>query len=71
MCDFEKVLGDRNFYRCHKCYMINLDYVDSVTMQDIILTTGETIPISKYRKDAFMKRIAEYVCENVGLEADK
>lgn len=68
MCNFEKILGNKNFFRCHKCYMINLDYVDTVSVNNVILTTGVKVPISKYRKDDFMHIMAEYLCESINLE---
>ncbi|MFR6064585.1 MAG: LytR/AlgR family response regulator transcription factor [Eubacterium sp.] len=40
-----------NFLRCHKCYMINMNYVASYQPHKFTLKTGESIPIppKKYK----------------------
>jgi hypothetical protein len=50
------------FLRCHKCYIVNLDFVERVTghnqnMKIKLLPTGTEIPVSRSRADFVNKRI--------------
>ena len=63
--ELEKRLGNKLFYRCHNSYMVNLDYVEGL-QSDSVLVKDRThhiknIPISKYRKEEFLKTLAGYM----------
>jgi hypothetical protein len=50
------------FIRCHKCYIVNLDYIEKVTgnNQNMIIRlkpSGTEIPVSRSRADHVIKRI--------------
>lgn len=66
--DLEERLSDKLFYRCHNCFLVNMDYIESLKGDVIVLTKGDrnTIPISKYRKDGLLKALAMYVGEKLG-----
>lgn len=49
----EQELSEKRFARCHRAYIINLRYVDQITRSDVILTTGEAIPVGA----AYMKNL--------------
>lgn len=49
------------FAQPHKSFYINLEYVDRLTQQDIIMTNGDLIPISRSRKNHFQLRLSEYM----------
>nr|WP_256372384.1 LytTR family DNA-binding domain-containing protein [Butyrivibrio sp. X503] len=52
----EKQLHNNNFYRCHKSFLINFDYVNSYSRTEIQLTNGDIIPISRNKyKDFFLE----------------
>ena len=55
------------FIRCHKSYLVNLDYVKDVTDSDIVLKSGELIPISRSCKDAVKNDYFEYNAARIGL----
>lgn len=56
---FEVVLKEC-FVRCHKSYLVNMDYIFYIKNNDAILTNKVKIPISKYKKSWFMKTLAAY-----------
>lgn len=41
---------DRRFYRCHRSYLVNLDYVRGCKGGQILLPGGEQIPVSRLRE---------------------
>lgn len=58
---FESQCDDRRFLRCHKSYLVNLDHVSAIVNDEIVLSTGEEIRISKgvgAAKEAFAARRA-------------
>lgn len=65
--ELEKRLSNKLFYRCHNSYMVNFDYVEGI-QRESVLVKDEThrikiIPISKYRKEEFLKALAGYMGE--------
>lgn len=51
--EFEELLSDKGFFRCHKSHIINFAHISSVSSQGIRLTTGEEIPVSRRKKKEF------------------
>ena len=46
--DFQDtLLTDRRFVKCHKSFLVNMDFVSNITNKDFILTGNQTIPISR------------------------
>ena len=62
MNTLEQELAENGFFRCHASYLVNQRYISSVN-QDVILTDGTVIPISRPRRKAFLQRLADYVGE--------
>lgn len=52
---------DSRFFRCHRSYLINLDYFKSYSKGQICLQDGSCIPISRLRHREFMDVMMEYV----------
>jgi two-component system, LytTR family, response regulator LytT len=44
--DFQKLCDDERFLRCHKSFLVNLDYVHASVRDDILMETGMDIHIS-------------------------
>lgn len=66
MDKMEKEIKNKNFYRCHKSFLLNLEYVDSMKQYLAILENKEEVPISRHRfkdtKARFFKFIGEKIC---------
>lgn len=63
----ETALSDKDFFRCHKSYLINLKYVEVYNRQEATLDNGEKILIAKRRYESFCSAILEYMRKNGGL----
>ncbi len=54
---WETWLASQEFFRAHNAYLINLSYVRKIDGDCVIITNGETLPVSRRRKkelcDAF------------------
>ena len=61
MQEHEKILKGYSFIRCHTSFIVNLQYIDSIIGNDLTLSTGEIIPISKQKKKDLMQNLAEYL----------
>ena len=59
--DLENELSEDNFFRCHKCYIINLEYVQSFDNTFIILKNFEKVYISRKRLSDFSKAFMYYL----------
>lgn len=57
MKDFEKDLDGCGFFRTHRCYLVNCRHVTSVHDQRVVLDNGADIPLSKQRRQDFMKTL--------------
>lgn len=53
MDSIESKINQKNFYRCHKSYLVNLDYVVNVKQYVAIMENKEEVTISRYRFKAF------------------
>lgn len=62
----EKELNPYKFIRCHKSFIINLSYVENIKPNNVILESGEEVPISRYRykevKEKFLKFLGDTIC---------
>lgn len=47
--DIEERLKKQDFVRCHQSFLVNAKKITSVTVNDLTLTNGETLPVSKRR----------------------
>lgn len=65
--ELENKLRDKNFFRCHKSYLINLKYVDGYNRQEAVLENGEKIVIAKRRYDKFVQEVLKIMRENGGI----
>ena len=60
MADMEKEAGAQ-FCRCHRGYLVNLSYVAEYNMENIMLSNGEKIYLSKDRYHDFVKKYMRYL----------
>lgn len=62
----EKDLNLDQFVRCHKSFIVNLNYVENIKSNIAILENGEEIPVSRYRykdvKTKFLKFLGDSIC---------
>jgi len=54
---------DRRFFRCHRSYLVNLQYLKSYKPCIASLITGQTIPVSRLRNDAFAAAVLRHMKE--------
>ncbi|MGL5381273.1 LytR/AlgR family response regulator transcription factor [Clostridium sp.] len=63
MDKIEREIDNVNFYRCHKSFLVNLEYVESIKQYVAILESGEEVLISRHRfketKNQFYKFIGD------------
>ncbi|MCI8609915.1 MAG: response regulator transcription factor [Firmicutes bacterium] len=48
------------FAQCHQSFIVNLSYVKGVEGLELVLTTGERIPISQPKRKGFMMKLTDY-----------
>lgn len=61
LSDFEKLLHDDCFFRCHRSYLINMQHIVSFTDQFILLDNQEKALISKLRRTSFKQAYLSYI----------
>lgn len=57
----EDKLSDKSFFRCHKCFLVNLNYVDAFNKTEVSLENGEKLMLAKRRYEDFQKVILSYM----------
>lgn len=54
---------DGRFFRCHRSYLVNLDYVRGIRAGEVILSQGDKLPVPKKRErdltQALLRRMKE------------
>lgn len=63
MKDAEDALNGESFFRCNRCYLVNLDYVESFQGSDVTVN-GDIIQVSRSRKKAFLDALNDYMNES-------
>lgn len=66
MKEHEQVLFETYFVRCHTGYIVNLLFFEKLEQHDLVLLSGERIPVSRQRKATVVDRIKSLYTE--GLE---
>lgn len=56
---------DARFFRCHKSYLVNLDYVVSKQQDSAVLSNGDRVLIARRKQREFSQRLLEYFREEV------
>ncbi len=56
---FEEMLASHGFEKCHNAYLVNLSCVKAVSKEEVELTTGEVLAMSRAKKKEFMAALAE------------
>lgn len=66
MDKIEKDLESHNFYRCHKSFLVNMEYVDTIKQYTAKLENKEEVPISRHRfkdfKIKFFRSMGDKLC---------
>ncbi|WP_136313698.1 MULTISPECIES: LytR/AlgR family response regulator transcription factor [Actinomyces] len=57
----EPQLAPHGFFRSNSCYIVNLRHVVAVREQDSVMSTGQSLRISRPRKKDFMRALTEHV----------
>ncbi len=67
MGELEAQLRGRDFFRCHKGYLVNLKHVETYNRQEVILDNGERIPIARRRYEPFCQEILAFMRKDGGI----
>lgn len=53
-------LNEKHFYMCHRSYILNLAYVSRITKKDVILDSGEAIPLARGKWEEMNQQFMDY-----------
>ncbi len=59
--DLFPIIEGRQFFRCHKDYIVNLMYVGEIETYDFKLLNGQVVPIAKNIYKTAQKELLEYI----------
>jgi len=59
MLDLEKTLGD-TFFRCHRCYIVNMEHITKYNAATIWLRNGSSIFLAHKKYNVFIKAYLNY-----------
>ena len=59
--DLIPLLPERRFVLCHRSYLVNLEHIAYIRSRELELTTGEALPVSRYRLEDLQKRFVGYL----------
>lgn len=62
MKEIEQRLAEDGFFRCNKCYLVNLEYVDGFE-DSCVIVDGEEILVSRARKKELLDVLNDYMSE--------
>ena len=59
MDDLEKLAGG-GFYRCHRCYLVNMEHISSYNVNTIQVVNGDKLILAQKKYNDFVKRYMIY-----------
>lgn len=60
----ERELTEYHFFRCHKSYIVNLNYIDRVE-KDILMKNGDVVQVSRRKESELRERYIKIVQEKI------
>lgn len=61
--ELREIISERNFMQVHKSFLINLNYVKKLTGNNVLMESGENIPVSKKRTADVKKEYLLFISE--------
>lgn len=61
--EIREILKRKNFQQIHKSFLVNFDYVKQLTIDGIILESGERLPVSKAKSSNVKREYLLFVSE--------
>lgn len=58
--EIQKQLDER-FIKCHRSYIVNIDYLKHYECNIITMHNGQTVPVSRLRQKEFLQSIMQYM----------
>lgn len=52
---------DERFIKCHRSYIVNIDYLKQYQCNIITMHNGQTVPVSRLRQKEFLQSIMQYM----------
>jgi len=65
--NLEQKISGQDFFRCHKSYITNLNYVEKFNKNEIIMDNGDRVLLSKRKYDEFTKTFLAYIKKEGGI----
>lgn len=65
LSQLENLLGGTPFLRCHRCSIINMNYVEDYTTADFIMKNGDTVGIPRSNSVAVRQQYVDFVFTKV------
>lgn len=62
LSELEEALTAYHFFRCNKCYLVNLEHVNGVN-ENCADVDGDQIQVSRPKKKAFLDTLNNYINE--------
>jgi len=62
MRDTDNQFNPKRYFRCNRCYLVNLEFVETYQGSDIMVN-GDTIQVSRSRRKPFLDALNEYMNE--------
>ncbi len=65
----EKELKPYHFFRCHRCFLVNLDYISGIHSEqgDTVQVGDVRVPISRNKKAELMNELMRYYADKGGV----
>ena len=57
----ERLSGDGRFFSPHRAYIINLEHITALNAADVVLSTGQRVPVARASMAALKRAYMEYL----------
>lgn len=57
----EDQLRGQGFFRCHKSFLVNFQYIREIRQDTVVMRNGDLVPLSKHRRYDFLTAFSKFV----------
>lgn len=64
LAEIESMLGGSPFLRCHRCYIVNMNYVGDMREKEFLMLNGDIVPIRKNGRAETKLAVARFMTQS-------
>ncbi len=61
---YENTLDEDRFVRCHRSFIVNIDFIESINGKWVLLKKNITVPVARGKNEVCKSKLASFILNN-------